>query len=188
MKIKNFKKLSLVLAVIMLFSTSTLAFAAEPSENDLQFGDILYSGDGITVFYGNPNENYELAEQVEEQAARSLQHDYIWVDANTSATRYAYIDASPNNPITYFTVRQEASSAVERSRVLVTRPNDDGTCYFSDWDGLKNKEVADLVISTSVLWNEPFGNDRYTWTSGTLTLKWTVTTGNSGARMNLWAW
>ena len=189
MKFKNFKaKLSLLLAVIMLFSLNTVAFAAETSDSSSEFGDILYADNGITVFYGNPEENKELAEEIEEKATRSLQYDNIWVDAHTSVVRYAYITASSSNPITYFTVRQEATSPVEYSQVVVTRPNNDGICYGATWSGLKNNKVSDLVISTSVLWDEPFGGNVYTHTSGTLTLKWNITTGDSGARMNLWAW
>ena len=189
MKFKNIKvQISLLLAVIMLFSMSTVAFAAENTDNESHFGDILYSDNGITVFYGNPNENEELAEEVEAQSARSLQYDNIWVDANTTATRYAYIDATASNPLTYYTVRQEATSPVTRSRIIITRPNNDDTCFFEDWDGLSTYEKADQIISTSVLCKEPGNMKKYAWTSGTLTLKWMVTTGNSGARMNLWAW
>lgn len=68
MKNKTFKMLSLVLAVVMIFSMSTVAFAAEAESTDnvAEFGDILYSDDGVTVFYGNPNENIELAEHQNE--------------------------------------------------------------------------------------------------------------------------
>lgn len=113
MKNKTFKMLSLVLAVVMIFSMSTVAFAAEAESTDnvAEFGDILYSDDGVTVFYGNPNENIELAEQVEAQA-RSLQYDYAWVDANTYTTRYISIPASTANPLTYYTIKQEADSLV----------------------------------------------------------------------------
>lgn len=180
--------IALLVAVIMTFASVSVAFAADTSNSSANFGDVLYADEGITVFYGNPTENEELAKEVEAQYSRSLQYSYIWVDANKSATRYCYITASSSNPITYFTIRQESNSSVPRSRILVTRPQNNGTCYYSVWDGAATKEVSDLVISTNVLWNEPFGFNKYTWTSGTLTLRWDVQTGSSGARMCLWAW
>lgn len=189
MKTKKFRiQISLILAVVMLFSMSTVAFAAEVPENTAQFGDVLYEDAGMTIFYGNPAEHTSLAEEFETQAAaRALQHNYIWVDANSYKNASAKIYASSSNPITYFTVRQESNSAVSQSRVRVERP-DGSICYIGSWDGLANYEQANLVISTEVLWNEPFGNDVYTWTSGTLTVNWNVIAGSSGARLNLWAW
>lgn len=123
--------LSVFVAILMTFSTASVVFAAEVFDTSSQFGDILYSNEGITVFYGNPADNEELAKKIENQYTRSLMYDYIWVDAYTTATRYAYITASSSNPITYFTVRQESDSEVTRSRVRVTRPGDDGTCSVS---------------------------------------------------------
>lgn len=189
MKNLFFKMLSLVMAVAMLTSVNTVAFAmdAEPTDNVAEFGDILYSDNGITVFYGNPSENEELAEQIEAQATSSLQYDNIWVNAYTTTTRYAYINATTSNPLTYYTVRQEANSPVESSWVTVKRPTNDGYCFMVSWDGKTTVESADNIISTSTLWNSAF-NKKYAWTTGTLTLTWAVTTGSSGARMNLWAW
>lgn len=129
-----------------------------------------------------------LIKDFETQSSRSLQYDNIWVDANTSATRYAYIEATPSTPLTYFTIRQEATEEVDISRIFLTRPQNDGYCYIGAWDGRTTVEISDGVISTSILYNEWFGRDKYAWTSGTLTLEWIVTTGDSGARLNLWAW
>lgn len=183
------KVASLVLTATMLTSTSSVAFAADVdlTHDANEFGDVLYSSNGITVFYGNPSENEELARQIESQATRSLQYDNVWVDAYTSTTGYAYINATSSNPLTYYTVRQEASSPVESSWVTIMRPTNDGYCFMASWDGLTTVESADNIISTSTLWNSAF-NKKYSWTTGTLTLTWSVTTGSSGARMNLWAW
>lgn len=185
MKLKAF--FSLFIAILMIFSTMSVAFAAEAPDTTSEFGDVLYSGDGITVFYGNPADNEELAEEIETQYTRSLQYDNVWVDAYTSGTRYAYITASSSNPITYFNIKQESNSAVPYSRVTVTRPTGDGTCYYSNWDGYSTYQTSDMVISTSTLWNQPFFEE-YEWTTGTLKLTWNVETGSSGARMCLWAW
>lgn len=187
MKRKTF--LSLFISVIMILSTTSVAFAADTPDSKLEFGDVICSENGITVFYGNPADNEELAKEIEEQyAARSLQYDNSWVNANTSTTRYLYITASASNPITYFNIKQESTSAVPRSRVTVQRPNNDGICYTSSWNGRSTYQTSDLVISSSTLANEPFGLNKYTWKSGTLKLTWTVETGSSGARMCLWAW
>lgn len=186
MKLKTF--ISLIISVIMIFSTASIAFAADSSHSNLEFGDVICSEDGITVFYGNPADNEELAKKIEEQhVARSLQYDNSWVDANTSTTRYLYITASSSNPITYFNIKQESTSAVPRSRVTVQRPNNDGICYTASWNGRSTYQTEDLIISSSTLWDQPFF-EKYTWKSGTLKLTWTVETGNSGARMCLWAW
>lgn len=189
MKKTILKMLSLVLAGAMLASVNTVAFAAdiEPNKNVMEFGDILYADNGITVFYGNPNEDEELAERIETQAARSLQYDNIWVDAHTTRSRTAYIYATSSNPLTYYTVRQEANSPVESSWVTIERPTNDGFCFMVSWDGRTTVESADNIISTSTLYNSAF-NKKYAWTTGALTLNWSVTTGDSGARMNLWAW
>lgn len=192
MKHKNFiVRFSFLLAVVMLFSSlSTVAFAAEANDESAKFGDILYVDEGVTVFYGNPYESEETAqaaEVVEQQATRALQHDYIWVDANTIDDKRISIPASTTNPITYFTVRQESSGSVPRSYVYVYRPDSTGsTCLILDWCGQKTVESANNVVSTRVLVNEY--NNVYTWTSGQLSLRWDVETGNSGARMNLWVW
>ena len=185
---KTPKIVSILLTTMLLLSANTAVYAVEEDDSTLKFGDVLYSGNGITVFYGNPNGNEELVAKIEAQAARSLQYDNIWVNANTSTTRYASIDATSSNPITYFTIKQESNSTVPYSRVVVNRPNNDGVCYHGNWDNTTNKEVSDIVISTSVLWDEPFGMNKYAWTDGTLSLMWDVETGDSGARMNLWAW
>jgi len=185
MKFKAF--VSLFIAILMIFSTMSVAFAAESPDTVTEFGDVLYSGEGITVFYGNPSENEELAEEIENQYARSLQYDYAWVDAYDSGTYYAYITASTSNPITYFNIKQESNSAVPYSRVTVTRPTNDGRCYYSVWDGRSEYQTEDMVISTSTLWNQGFLS-AYKWTTGTLTLRWDVEAGSSGARMCLWAW
>lgn len=189
MKNTTFKLISLVLAVVMLFSMSIVAFATETKSTDdvAEFGDILYSDDGITVFYGNPSENEELAEQIEAEASRSLQYNNIWVDANTSTTRTMSIQATTSNPLTYFTVKQEAESPVISSRVVVKRPTGDGECLVAYWNERADAESNDNVISTSTLWDQwPF--DKYEWTTGYLTATWYVTTGDSGARLCMWAW
>lgn len=182
MKVRNFKKrISLLLAVIIAFSMVNIAFAAEDEISSKQFGDILYSDNGITVFYGNPHENEEAAKAVETQAVRSLQYDQIWIDANTSADETISIPASSSNSITYYTIRQETTSALQSSHVFVFRP--DGSTGFI-WEMSNNtQEIADRVVGTTTL-----PNNTYTWTSGSLKLRWKVETGNSGARMNLWAW
>lgn len=187
MKNKTFKMLSLVLAVVMIFSMSTVAFAAEAESTDnvAEFGDILYSDDGVTVFYGNPNENIELAEQVEAQA-RSLQYDYAWVDANTYTTRYISIPASTANPLTYYTIKQEADSLVLVSDISVQRPMNDGYCLTLNWDETTYMAAEDCTISSSTMWGE--WNPAYAWTEGTLDITWTVQTGSSGARLCVWAW
>lgn len=182
------KMLGLVMAVAMITSFTSVAYAEETEKTNTvtQFGDVLYADNGITVFYGNPSENEELAEQIEAQAARSLQYDNIWVNAHTTTSRSAYITATTSNPLTYYTVRQEANSPVEYSWVTVKRPTNDGYCFMVNWEGKTTVESADNIISTSTLWNA--FNKKYKWTTGTLTLDWSVTTGDSGARMNLWAW
>lgn len=179
---------SLCIAIMMIFSTMSVAFAAESSESTTKFGDVLYSDEGVTVFYGNPADNKELAEEIEAQyAARSLQYDNAWVDAYKSKTVYVEITATSSNPLTYFNIKQEPNSSVPVSRITVRRPTNDGNCYIGTWDGRSTYQTDDMVISTSTLWNQPFFEE-YAWTSGTLQLIWTVETGSSGARMCLWAW
>lgn len=181
---------SLFVAILMVFSTASIAFAAEVPDTTSDFGSVLYSGDGITVFYGNPADNEELAGEIEAQYATTasvLQYDNAWVDAYTSKTAYAYITASTSKPITYFNIKQESNSAVPVSRITVQRPNNDGYCYVSTWDGRSTYQTDDMVISTSTLWNQGFLN-KYAWKSGTLKLTWNVETGSSGARICLWAW
>ena len=192
MKHKNFiVRFSFILAVVMLFtSLSTVAFAAEANDESAKFGDILYVDEGVTVFYGNPYENEETAleaKAIEQEATRALQHNYAWVNANTIADKRISIPASTTNPITYFTVRQESSGSVPRSYVYVYRPDSTGSvCLILNWCGQSTVESPDNVVSTRVLVNEI--RNEYTWTSGQLSLRWDVETGNSGARMNLWVW
>lgn len=193
MKHKNFiVRFSFILAVVMLFtSLSTVAFAAEVNDESAKFGDILYVDEGVTVFYGNPHENEESAQSakiIEQNATRALQHNYIWMDANTSnGNKRMSIPASISNPITYFTVRQEASGNVPRSYVYVYRPDTNGsTCLILNLSGKSTVESANNVVSTVTQANEY--NNVYTWTSGLLTVRWDVQTGNSGARLNLWVW
>ena len=186
MKLKSL--LSLFVAILMAFSTAAVSFAEEVPDTASQFGDVLYADEGIVVFYGNPDDNEELAEEIENQYARSaLQYDGVWVDAHTSTVRTISIDATSSNPLTYFNIKQEADSPVTRSRVTVQRPNNDGICYTSSWDGRSTYQTEDMVISTSTRWNQPFFKT-YPWKTGTLKLTWTVETGNSGARINMWAW
>ena len=41
---------SLCIAIMMIFSTMSVVFAAESSESTTKFGDVLYSDEGVTVF------------------------------------------------------------------------------------------------------------------------------------------
>ena len=182
MKVRNFKtRLSCLLAIMIVFSMNTIAFASENETPSKQFGDVLYVDDGITVFYGNPHENEEAAKAVESQSARSLQHNQVWIDANTSADRTISIPASSSSPITYYTIRQETTAPLESSHVYVFRP--DGSTGFVWQMNNTTHEIKDRVVGTKVL-----PNKAYAWTSGSLKLRWKVETGNSGARMNLWVW
>lgn len=184
MKTKNFKmRLSVLLAAVMIFAFNSVAFAAEPEtvSKEKKFGDVLYSDDGVVVFYGNPNDNEVVAEEIEAKANRSLRHDQAWVDAYTSAYKTIKIAASSSNPITYYTVRQESAGGVEKSTISVLRP--DGTTTFI-WDmGSGYKEVADRVVGASNNTSAAIA-----WTYGYLTLNWNVETNGAGARMNLWVW
>lgn len=183
----------------MLFAMNTVSFAADDTSK-AQFGDVLYADDEIAVFYGNPNENAETAEaaaSIEAQAtdaieaqatARSLRHDYIWVDANTTADKHVDIYASADQPISYVNVKQEANNAVSRSRVDVRRPDNRSYCLVVNWDGQKTIQSADIVVSSTVLWTEPYPGNVVKYTSGYLRISWDVETGGSGARLNVWVW
>lgn len=182
MKNRNFKFrfVALFSAAMMLFASSSVAFASE-ADAQHEFGDVLYSDNGITVFYGNPYENEEAAEAAEAKATRSLKYTQQWVDANTSSDKRIIISASSSNPLTYYTIKQETTSPLRRSYVYVYRP--DGSVGFIWQMNSGNQEIKDRVIGTRVL-----PNKAYAWTSGYLQLRWDVETGSSGARMNLWAW
>lgn len=65
MKRKNLKfRFNALLAAIMLFGISSVVYANDDTPRP-EFGDIFYSEEGITVFYGNPYENEELAKEIE---------------------------------------------------------------------------------------------------------------------------
>lgn len=175
---------SLLLAIIIIFASSSMVFASEVDSTKTslkQFGEILYVDNGVTVFYGNPYENELSAKAIEAKVTRSLRHDQVWVDAYHSSNEFINIPASSSNPITYYTIRQETSSPLHSSNVYVFRP--DGTTGFIWEMSNTTQEIADRRVGTKV---EP--NRAYAWTYGTLTLRWQVETGASGARMNLWVW
>lgn len=177
-------RLSILLAVLFsIFSITPTVCAEETSKSE--FGDILYADQGVTVLYGNPYENEEATKLAETRAARSLRHDYIWIDAYTATYKTVSIPATTDNPITYFTIKQESTSAVERSYVTVFRP-DNSTCLMVNLEGQTTIEAADKVVSTKVLQYE--FNNKYAWTSGSLKLGWDVETSDSGARMNILVW
>ncbi len=180
----------------MLFAMNTVSFAADDTSK-AQFGEVLYADDEIAVFYGNPNEDAEAAASIEAQttdsieaqaAARSLRHDYIWVDANTATDKSVDIYASANEPISYVNVKQEADKAVSRSRVDVRRPDNRSYCLVLNWDGQKTIQSSDIVVSSTVLWTEPYPGNVVKYTSGYLRISWDVETGGSGARLNVWVW
>lgn len=177
---KVVKRISIFMVLVMMFSSlSVIAFASE--NNNLSFGDVLYSENGITVFYGNPNENLEGAQLVEKQNTRGMQYDQSWVAANSSADRTISIPASSSNSITYYTVRQETDGNVSSSYVYVFRP--DGTACLTWNMGSSYNEISNRVVGTS---SSP--NSTYTWTNGIFSLRWKVTTGSNPARINLWVW
>lgn len=183
MKGKNFKlRLGALLVAIMLFmsSSSIVAFAAG-DKTEPEFGDVLYSENGITVFYGNPYENREAARAVEEQAARGPAYNTIWVDAYTASNKEISIQASSSYTLTYYTIGQVTTSPLERSYVYVYRP--DGSVGFIWEMNSGTQEIGGRTIGTRVQPNTP-----YAWSSGELTLRWDVETGASGARINFWAW
>lgn len=180
MKCKNLKtRFGAFLVAASLLATSVTVNAA-PQEQP-QFGDILYSDDGVTVFYGNPYKNKEEAQKIEEAVARGPAYSQQWIDANTSADKRISIPASSSYPLTYYTIKQETTSFVKRSYVYVYRP--DGSVGFIWEMDSGTQEIRDRVIGSRTLPNSPV-----TYTSGSLELRWDVETGDSGARMNLWAW
>lgn len=186
MRVRKFKvQISLLLSVIMIFSMNAVAFASEAhmstKTSSKQFGDILYSDDGVTVFYGNPNENKVTAKTIEEQVIRGLQYDQVWINAHRSEDVMISIEASSSDPITYYTIRQETTSPLQSSYVYVIRP-DGSTGFVWEMDST-TQEIKDRVVGI-----RENSNKAYTWTSGWLDLRWKVETGDSGARMNLWVW
>ncbi len=196
MKHKKFRVLmSSLLVLAMLFALNTMSYAATAEENTSkpQFGDVLYADDEIAVFYGNPNENestIEAATAIEAQAqtTRSLRHDYIWVNANTTTDKHVDIYASSDQPISYVNVKQESQYAVPRSRIDVRRPDNKSYCLVLNWDGQKTIQSNDIVVSSTVLWTESYPRNVVEWTSGYIRVGWDVETGSSGARLNVWVW
>lgn len=182
MKIKTLKApFILLFAVMQIFSTVSISFAAEEENPTWQFGDVLYADENIAVFYGNPYEDENATRTVETHATYGLEYDQIWANSYTSKNQTISIPASSNNPLTYFTATQETDGDVQKSIIYVFRP-DGSTCFI--WDmGDSYFEARDRVIGAKVL-----PSKAYAWTSGSLTLRWNVETGSNGARMNLWAW
>ena len=176
----------------MLFSINIVAFATASTDDVVQFGDVLYVNDEIAVFYGNPNESAETiakARNIELHAtARSLRHNYIWVDANTTTDKYIDIYASKDQPISYVNIKQESDSSVSRSRIKVRRPDNRSYCFIANWDNQKTIQSDDTVISSTVLWSEPYPGNVVKYTSGYLRITWDVETNDSGARLNVWVW
>ncbi len=177
----NFKfRFSLILVAILLFAASSVAYANNDTVKP-EFGDIICSDEGITVFYGNPYENPELAKEIEEQASNGPAYNTIWVDAYSSANKTIGIPASTSYSLTYYTIGQVTESPLERSYVYVYRP--DGSVGFIWEMNSGTQEIGGRKIGTTVL-----PSSAYKWTSGTLKLRWDVETGASGARMNFLAW
>lgn len=182
MKKKSFRlRFTALLTLLSLFALSSLCVSAAEDTTKPEFGDILYSENGITVFYGNPYENKEEAKKVEEQAVRGPAYNTIWVDAHTKKNESISISASSSYPLTYYTVGQVTTSPLLRSYVYVYRP--DGSVGFIWKMSSETQEIGGRKIGSKVL-----PDDAVTWTSGRLKLRWDVETGDSGARMNFWAW
>ena len=182
MNVKSFKSrfVALCVATLLACSSSAVAYAAE-DETAPEFGDILYSDNGVTVFYGNPYENKEEAKQVEAQVARGPAYNTQWVDAHSSSDKRIGIRASSSYPLTYYTIGQVTTSPLKRSYVYVYRP--DGSVGFIWQMNSGTQEIGGRKIGSTDL-----PNGAVTWTSGELQLRRDVETGDSGARINFWAW
>lgn len=116
----NFKfRFSLILVAILLFAASSVAYANNDTVKP-EFRDIICSDEGITVFYGNPYENPELAKEIEEQASNGPAYNTIWVDAYSSANKTIGIPASTSYSLTYYTIGQVTESLLRGHMSMYT--------------------------------------------------------------------
>ncbi len=161
---KKFRSfVALCLVMVMAFSFSSVAFAAEPEAD--AFSDVVLTEDETVAYQDDDVMIIESPATVGGTSPLSTCYNGQWVGSSSNGSFGVYSD---NSGTVGITINTESSSADSMTYITVVKPN--GSEFQTDlyFKGSQEKKFTMLFAST-----------------GTYTIKYSVYT-TSGLRINCW--